>query len=65
MIKNVIMILLLIVGIGCLMWAKMSFQQRQLEDPDNVWSDKENKMRKLGYGILIADVLIAGFVPEF
>ena len=62
MLKNVIMIILLIAGLGCLMWAKMSFQRRQLEDPDNVWSEQEKKMRRLGYGILIVDVIIAGFI---
>lgn len=62
MLKNIIMFPLLIVGIGCLMTAKVSFQQRQLETPDNAWSEKEKKLRKLGYGILIADVIIAGFI---
>lgn len=62
MVKNIIMVILLIIGMGCLMTAKVSFQQRQLETPDNVWSDKEKKLRKLGYGIMIADVIIAGFI---
>ena len=62
MVKNIIMIILLVIGMGCLMTAKISFQQRQLETPDNVWSDKEQKLRKLGYGIMIADVIIAGFI---
>lgn len=62
MVKNIIMIILLVIGMGCLMTAKVSFQQRQLETPDNVWSDKEQKLRKLGYGIMIADVIIAGFI---
>ena len=62
MVKNIIMIILLVIGMGCLMTAKISFQQRQLETPDNVWSDNEQKLRKLGYGIMIADVIIAGFI---
>lgn len=62
MVKNIIMVILLVIGMGCLMTAKVSFQQRQLETPDNVWSDKEQKLRKLGYGIMIADVIIAGFI---
>ena len=62
MLKNIIMFTLLIVGIGCLMTAKVSFQQRQLETPDNAWSEKEIKLRRIGYGILIADVVIAGFI---
>lgn len=64
-IKFIIMIVLLIVGMGCIMTAKVSFQQRQLVAPDNIWSDKEKKLRKIGYGILILDVILAGFVPEF
>lgn len=62
MLRNIIMIVLLIIGLSCLMWAKMSFQQRQLSNPDNAWSAQEQKMRKLGYGILIVDVIIAGFI---
>ena len=63
--KFVIMIILLVAGMGCIMTAKMSFQQRQLETPDNVWSDKEKLLRRIGYGLMIADVILAGFVPEF
>ncbi len=65
MIKFIIMVVLLIAGMGCIMTAKVSFQQRQLVTPDNVWSEKEKLLRKIGYGILIADVILAGFVPEF
>lgn len=64
-IKFILMIALLIAGMGCIMSAKVSFQQRQLTAPDNVWSEKEKKLRRLGYGILILDVILAGFVPEF
>ena len=64
-IKFILMIALLIAGMGCSMSAKVSFQQRQLTAPDNVWSEKEKKLRRLGYGILILDVILAGFVPEF
>lgn len=63
--KFIIMIVLLVIGMGCIMKAKISFQQRQLTAPDNVWSDGEKLLRKVGYGILIADVILAGFVPEF
>lgn len=62
MLKNIIMIILLIIGMVCLMSAKISFQQRQLVTPDNAWSDREKKLRRLGYGILIGDVIIAGFI---
>lgn len=61
-VKNIIMIILLVCGMFCLMKAKMSFQQRQLQTPDNVWSPEENRLRKIGYGILIVDVIIAGFI---
>ena len=64
-VKFIIMVVLLIAGMGCIMTAKVSFQQRQLETPDNVWSDREKLLRKIGYGILIPDVILAGFVPEF
>lgn len=64
-IKFIIMIILLIAGMGCIMTAKISFQQRQLTTPDNVWSEKEKRLRMIGYGILILDVILAGFVPEF
>ena len=61
-IKNIIMVILLICGMGCLMSAKISFQRRQMVAPDNAWSQRENQLRKIGYGILIADVIIAGFI---
>lgn len=65
MIKFILMLVLLVVGMGCLMTAKVTFQNRQLTTPDNTWSDKEKLLRKIGYGVLIADVILAGFVPEF
>jgi len=61
-IKNIIMIILLIVGLVCLMKAKISFQQRQMTTPDNAWSPEEQKLRKIGYAIMIVDVIIAGFI---
>lgn len=61
-IKNIIMVILLVAGMALLMKAKVSFQRRQQTAPDNAWSPRENQMRMIGYGILIADVLIAGFV---
>ena len=65
MIKLILMLILLVAGMGCLMKAKVSFQQRQLTAPDNVWSEQEKLLRKIGYGLMIADVILAGFVPEF
>jgi len=65
MIKLILMLILLVAGMGCLMTAKISFQQRQLVTPDNAWSDREKLLRKIGYGVMIADVILAGFVPEF
>ncbi len=62
LLKDIILFILLAAGIGCLMWAKISFQQRQQNTPDNTWSDRENLVRRIGYGILIADVIIAGFI---
>ena len=61
-IKNIIMIILLLIGMCCLMRAKISFQRRQLTAPDNVWSEEEKKLRVIGYGLMILDVVIAGFV---
>ena len=61
-IKNIIMIILLLIGMYCLMRAKISFQRRQLTAPDNVWSEEEKKRRIIGYGLMILDVVIAGFV---
>lgn len=60
--KNILMVILLIAGMVCLMWAKMSFQKRQQVTPDNAWSKQEDIVRKVGYGILILDVIIAGFI---
>ena len=62
MLKNIIMVILLVCGMGFLMSAKISFQQRQMKTPDNAWSPKEKQQRWIGYGILIADVIIAGFI---
>ena len=64
-IKFILMLILLVAGMGCIMSAKVSFQKKQLTTPDNVWSEKEKQLRKIGYGILIADVILAGFIPEF
>lgn len=61
-IKNIVMIILLVVGLGCLMKAKITFQRRQQTTPDNVWSEEEKKLRKIGYALMIVDVIIAGFV---
>lgn len=56
------MIILLVCGMYCLMRAKMSFQKRQQQTPDNAWSPEEDRLRKIGYGIFIVDVIIAGFI---
>ena len=61
-IKNIIMIILLLIGMYCLMRAKISFQRRQMVAPDNVWSEEEKKLRKIGYALMILDVIIAGFI---
>lgn len=55
-------LIILIVGIGFLMKAKMEFSARQLKYPDNKWSDRENKLRYIGYGLCILDVILALFV---
>lgn len=62
MLRMVIMLVLLAAGMGCLLYAKLHFVQRQKTEPDNKWSDTENRLRYLGYGICIADVIIAGFI---
>ena len=62
LVKDIIMVILLICGMGCLMSAKISFQRRQMTTPDNAWSPKEKELRRIGYGIMIADVIIAGFI---
>ena len=49
-IKFILMLILLVAGMGCIMSAKVSFQKRQLTTPDNVWSEKEKQLRKIGYG---------------
>ena len=64
MIKNVIMIILLIAGMYCIMRAKMEFQQRQLKSPDNAWSLREVKLRRIGHVLLLADVAIALFIAS-
>lgn len=61
-IKNIIMLILLVIGMFCLMRAKITFQQRQQKAPDNAWSKEEKKLRAIGYGLMILDVIIAGFV---
>ncbi len=62
MIKNIIMFVLLAFGMVCLMAAKVRFQKRQMVEADNAWSRDENRLRMIGYGILIVDVIIAGFI---
>ncbi len=64
MVKNVIMIILLIAGMYCMMRAKMEFQQRQLKFPDNAWSLREVKLRRIGHVFLLADVAIALFIAS-
>ncbi|NCB32479.1 MAG: hypothetical protein EOM64_01120 [Erysipelotrichia bacterium] len=62
MARMIVMIILLIAGMGCLLYAKLHFAKRQETDPDNQWSKRENQMRYLGYAICITDVIIAGFI---
>ena len=61
-IKNIIMIILLLIGMYCLMRAKITFQQRQQTAPGNAWSKDEKKLRVIGYTLMILDVIIAGFI---
>ena len=61
-VKNIIMIILLVIGLGCLMKAKITFQRRQQTTPDNVWSEDEKKLRKIGYVLMVVAVIIEGFV---
>ena len=53
---------MLVAGIGLVMHAKLHFASRQKYEPDNKWSDYENKARYLGYGLCILDVLMALFI---
>lgn len=48
----------------CMMRAKMEFQQRQLKSPDNAWSLREVKLRRIGHVLLLADVAIALFIAS-
>lgn len=62
MVKMIVMIILLIAGMGCLLYAKLHFAKRQMNDPDNKWSRQENISRYTGYVICVIDVIIAGFI---
>lgn len=55
-------LILLVIGIGCVMKAKMSFQTRQQKKPDNKWSDQEKKLRIIGFSVLAVDAILALFV---
>lgn len=58
----IIELIILVAGIGLIMHAKLHFARRQKYEPDNKWSDYENKVRYLGYGLCILDVLMALFI---
>lgn len=62
MLLFIIELILLVVGIGCIMKAKMSFQYRQQKHPDNQWSDQEKKLRIIGFAVLGVDIILALFV---
>ncbi len=62
MLRTIIMLILLVIGLGLVCYAKMHFAQRQKTEPDNKWSAEENKLRYAGYIICIIDVIIAGFI---
>lgn len=62
MAKFILMVILLVLGIGSIIYAKMHFAQRQMSEPDNQWSPLENKIRYAGYAICVLDVIIAGFI---
>lgn len=61
-IQFIVELILLAVGVYLLMQAKMRFQTRQKKTPDNQWSAEEQKLRKIGYALLILDVAIAMLV---
>lgn len=61
-IQFIVELILLAVGVYLLMQAKMRFQTRQKKTPDNQWSPEEQKLRKIGYALLILDVAIAMLV---
>ena len=58
----IIELIILVAGIGLIMHAKLHFAKRQKYEPDNKWSDCENKVGYLGYGLCILDVLMALFI---
>lgn len=62
MLRMIIMLILLVAGLGCILHAKIHFQVRQKTDPDNKWSQLENRYRYAGYVLCIVDVIIAGFI---
>lgn len=59
--RFIVMLVILVSGMSCIIYAKLSFAKRQKTNPDNKWSKKENAWRYFGYGLCILDVIIAGF----
>lgn len=59
--RFVLMLLIVIAGMSCLIYAKLSFAKRQRINPDNKWSKNEQIWRIAGYGLCIIDIIIAGF----
>lgn len=62
MLRMSIMVIILIMGMGCLLFAKMHFAKRQTTEPDNKWSPLENGIRITGYVLCVIDVMVAGFI---
>lgn len=59
--RFIVMLVILAVGMGCIIYAKLSFAKRQRTNPDNKWNKQENTWRYFGYALCILDVIIAGF----
>lgn len=59
--RFIVMLVILAAGMGCIIYAKLSFAKRQRTNPDNKWNKQENIWRYFGYALCILDVIIAGF----
>jgi len=62
MLRFIIMLILLIGGLGSLLEAKLLFAKRQVTEPDNKWSAREQLWRRIGYSLCAIDFIIAGFI---
>lgn len=59
--RFIVMLVILAAGMGCIIYAKLSFAKRQRTNPDNKWNKQENTWRYFWYALCILDVIIAGF----